>query len=110
MKTRKYHILCSWILLICFVAGQVVLYGHQHSFVTGNAKSYSKMGDAPHQSVTEKCAICDVMHHNNMVVSNGTHFAPVAVIGYVYKSFEYNFTSIQLILAGGRAPPFSNFG
>jgi hypothetical protein len=23
----------------------------------------------------------------------------------VYKSIDYNFTSIQLILAGGRAPP-----
>jgi len=108
LKRGKYHIVCSWILLICFVAGQYMVYAHQHRIINGNGLNYGVAKNIPQQTVGEKCYFCDVMHHNSMVAASHTYLNAVAVVGHVYKSFEYNFTSIQLISSGGRAPPISN--
>jgi hypothetical protein len=102
LKTHKYHIIFSWILLTCFIAGQYMVYSHQHNTVKG-IHYISK--DLPKQTVTEKCQLCDVMHHNTMVKTNLVYFNPVKVIGHVFKSVDYNFTDTQLILSFGRAPP-----
>lgn len=105
MKRRKYHIILSRILLICFIAGQYMVYAHQHNTAGSSGKICVATKNQTQQTLTEKCRLCDVMHHNVMVMGGQTYFAPVAVIGHVYKSCDYNFTSLQLILSGGRAPP-----
>ena len=109
LKRSKYHIISSWILLICFIAGQYMVYAHQHNLgaVSGKINVVSRY--QPQQTVKEKCELCDVMHHNAMVVVTQQYFNPVKVIGHVFKSCEYSFTSIQLILSGGRAPPVSGY-
>ena len=106
MKTRKYHIICSWVLLICFVAGQYMVYAHQHNIIKPG-KTYHIFKNLPKETVKEKCALCDSMNHNTMVIANGIFFNQVLVAGHVFKSFEYNFKSISLILSCGRAPPVS---
>jgi hypothetical protein len=108
LKTSKYHITCSWILLFCFVAGQYMVYAHQHSITTGVAIAHSISKKQAQQTVKEKCYLCDVMHHNAMVKTNQVRLNPITVITHVFKSVEYTFTSLQLILSGGRAPPVSN--
>ncbi|MFI5138189.1 MAG: hypothetical protein ACHQIM_10205 [Sphingobacteriales bacterium] len=109
LKTHKYHIICSRILLICFIAGQYMVYAHRHSIVKGAGKSFGIAKNIPRHTVSEKCYLCDVMHHNTMVSTTQIYFNPVAAIGHVFKSVEYSFTSIQLILSCGRAPPSSNY-
>jgi hypothetical protein len=108
LKTSKYHIIHSWILLICFVAGQYMVYAHQHNYAIGTSKTYGISKNISQQTVTEKCYLCDAMHHNFMVTANHIYFNQVTVAGHVFKSIEYSFTSIQLILSSGRAPPVSN--
>jgi len=106
LKKSKYHILCARILLVCFIAGQFMIYGHQHPGTPGAGKQITSSGSAsPRQTVQERCDMCDVMHHNAMLASYQVYLNPVEVVPPVYKSIDYNFTSIQLILAGGRAPP-----
>ena len=105
LKKDKYHIICSWILLTCFAAGQYMIYAHQHNIVNGTAKIISVAKNSSRQTVTEKCQLCDVMHHNVMVKANTIHFNPVTATSHVFKTFNYSFTSIQLILASGRGPP-----
>jgi hypothetical protein len=106
LKKDKYHIVCSRILLICFAAGQFMIYAHQHPVSPALGKQFAASRAAiAHQTVKEKCDLCDVMHHNAMVASHYAYLNPVAVCVHVYKDVDYNFTSIQLILAGGRAPP-----
>ena len=105
MKTGKYHIFYSWLLLLCFVAGQYMVYAHQHPGGGQAVKISAVAKAAPNQSVKEKCDLCDLMLHNAMIASHQVYFNPVCVIGHVFTSREYNFTSIQLILSGGRAPP-----
>jgi hypothetical protein len=108
LKTSKYHIIHSWILLICFVAGQYMVYAHQHNLTIGASKTYSISKNLSQQTVKEKCYLCDAMHHNFMVMAAHIYFNPVTIAGHVFKSVPYSFKSIQLILSSGRAPPISN--
>jgi hypothetical protein len=109
LKVNKYHIIRSWILLICFITGQYMVYAHQHKLIRGVKQTYSANKQQPKQILTEKCRLCDAMHHNSMVIAGQANFIPFAVANYVYQSSEYNFTSLSLILSGGRAPPLANY-
>jgi hypothetical protein len=109
LKGRKYHIIFSRILLVCFIAGQYMVHAHQHNIVKNTGKSFAIPKNIPHQTVSEKCYLCDVMHHNAMVTNTQVYLNPVKVVGHVFKNVAYSFTSIQLILSGGRAPPLSNY-
>jgi len=86
-----------------------MVYAHQHNTGKSVAKVYAATKDQSQPTVKEKCDLCDVMHHNAMAISAQMYITPVTVIGHVYKSCEYSFTSIQLILSGGRAPPIANY-
>ena len=107
LKKSRYHIIYSWILLVCFVAGQYMVYAHQHNIIKNPTKVCNTPKDQSRQTVTEKCQLCDVMHHNAMVTTTQVYFNPVVVTGHFFKVYNYSFTSIQLILSGGRAPPRS---
>ncbi|WP_214073871.1 hypothetical protein [Mucilaginibacter sp. dw_454] len=108
LKNNKANILYSWVLLICFIAGQYVVYAHQHKIVAGNTTN-SKIAAqyGPRTIVQEKCSLCDAMHHMSAVVSHYTYFSPNIVTKHFYKAYSYNFISIALVLAAGRAPPVS---
>lgn len=107
MKKHKYHIIVSRILLLCFIAGQYMVYAHQHNIAAATAKVYSLSKEQPHQVVAEKCSLCDVMNHNNMIYTTQVYSTAVVVSTHYYEVFNYTFTSIQLILSYGRAPPAS---
>jgi hypothetical protein len=86
-----------------------MVYAHQHKLIQGEKQTYTVNKQHPKQILTEKCQLCDAMHHNSMVINSQANFTPVTVANYVYKSPVYNFTSLALILSGGRAPPFANY-
>jgi hypothetical protein len=108
LKNRKFHIICARILLICFIAGQYMVYAHQHLVYKESYKSYGSSKQQPRETVTEKCSICDAMHNNSMVSNTYVYFSVLTSVGQIYKSFDYDFKSISLILSGGRAPPCLN--
>src|ERR1700761_7942020 len=60
-KTQK-HIVCTWIMLICFTAGQWAVYAHQH-FSNATVKTHHTAQNQT--TVTDKCQLCDAMHHNS---------------------------------------------
>ena len=108
MKTNKYHIIHVWMLLACFIAGQYMVYAHQHAASGATNKvSHYNPNTQPKETLTENCRLCDAMHHNSMVIANATYFAPVTVTGYTYKKQDYAFISISLILSAGRSPPMA---
>ncbi len=97
---------CARILLLCFIAGQFMVYAHQHPGAPVNAKQFAVSKTlARHQTIKEKCDLCDVMHNTAMLASYQVYLNPVHVAGHVYKTIGYNFTSTGLIAAGGRGPP-----
>ena len=107
LKRSNCHIICAWILLICFIAGQYVVFTHQHKTATKTFRISQVAKTSAKQTVSEKCQLCDAMHHNSMVLNNSVYFNTTAVAEHVFQSIEYSFTSIQLILSSGRAPPVS---
>jgi len=105
LKRRHKHIILSWILLLCFVTGQYVVYAHQHKTKTISV-SGSKNQKQKHQ-VKEKCDLCDAMHHTYMDMAVKVYLpAPTAVSYFYYNSNDY-VTSIGLVLSKGRSPPLS---
>jgi len=111
LKKNKYTIFRAWILLICFVAGQYMVYMHQHNILRKSAGSISisKNQPKPTTTVQEKCYLCDAMHNTTMVIAHHAYYFPVIVQSRVYKTGDYNFISIALIHSAGRAPPVASF-
>ena len=109
LKKHRYHIIHSWILLLCFVTGQYMVYAHQHNIIKNSVKVFHVAKTSAKQTLTEKCQLCDAMHHNGVVLNNQVYFNTVATAEHVFRSVEYSFTSIQLILSSGRAPPSSGY-
>jgi hypothetical protein len=96
-------------LLVCFIAGQFMIYGHQHFTSQTTGKIYNSRNAVSKQTIKEKCYLCDVMHHNSMVKTSQVFSVSIVAIDHIFKKAEYPFKSIQLILSIGRAPPSSNF-
>ena len=105
VKKNKVNIIYSWLLLICFIAGQYMVYTHQHHLLKGISKSASVSNTHPQQTVKEKCDMCDAMHHNFAVIGHALYATPQPVVLHVFKACNYDFVSFSLVLAAGRAPP-----
>jgi hypothetical protein len=100
MKKGTRHIIYTWMMLICFAAGQWAIYAHQHAKVP-----VSSSRNLNRTTVTDKCQMCDAMHHNSMLQTSQAYFAPVVVTDHFFKPCHYDFVSIALILSAGRSPP-----
>ena len=94
--------------MLCFMAGQYMVYAHQHAVGTGsNRSSYHNPNTQPKQTITENCRLCDAMHHNTMATNTQVLFAPVVLNSYTYTITQYDFVSIALVHSSGRAPPLA---
>ncbi|HTH82234.1 MAG TPA: hypothetical protein VL490_04845 [Mucilaginibacter sp.] len=110
LKRSKANIFYAWLLLICFIAGQGVVYAHQHKITAGNGtKTYRPANAQAGTTIQEKCALCDAMHHTNAVMSTYAYVSPNIVTKHFYRVYNYDFISIALVLSAGRAPPVSAF-
>ena len=95
-------------LIACFIAGQYMVYAHQHVAVSHTNKvAWHNTNNQPKETLTENCRLCDAMHHSTMALNSPVYFAPVIVSNYTYKTNEYAFISIALILSAGRSPPMA---
>lgn len=88
-----------------------MVYAHQHNILkkAGIAFNVSKNQPKPAVTVQEKCYMCDAMHHNAMEITHAAYYSPCFINGHVYKTGDYNFISIALVLSAGRAPPVASF-
>ncbi|AYL98212.1 hypothetical protein [Mucilaginibacter celer] len=104
MNKKRLHIVFAWLLLLSFVVGQYAVYSHQHALIKGITKHSHIAADR--QTIKEKCLLCDAMHHADAVVlTNKLFLIPLVPSTHVFKQGDYNFVSLALILAAGRAPP-----
>ncbi len=83
---------------------------HQHNILkkSSSLHSVAKHQHKSSQVITEKCYVCDAMHHTAAILNPATYFNPIVAANQVYQVGDYNFVSIALILAAGRAPPVSS--
>ncbi|QXV66380.1 hypothetical protein FPZ42_04580 [Mucilaginibacter achroorhodeus] len=106
MKKSIYHIICAWALLFCFVAGQYMVFAHQHHVNKHvHQLSQSDKHNPDKQILKEKCEVCDSMHHDFMELFKPQFALHFSKTDRVYTFKQYHFQSIGLILASGRAPP-----
>jgi hypothetical protein len=89
-------------MLICFTAGQLMIYAHQHL-----ANLNTKHVNTENHTFKEKCQVCDAMHHSFMDIAQQASHVPLTESKHVYTKFDYEFVSISLILSAGRSPPIS---
>jgi hypothetical protein len=105
-KKSKQRIFLSRLLLIIFAAGQVIGYSHQHrtnvASITNKAAHQSSQ-----QHISEKCQLCDAMHHNQVVLSSQVYAQTTPANFQFFTAACYDFVSISLIHSHGRAPPVS---
>jgi hypothetical protein len=104
LRKSKYHLVCSWLLLILFIGGQVSVYSHRHNL---KAPVNKAQHSSARQTLTDKCRLCDAMHHTNMVLNQPVYGQQPSVSNFILIARTYNFVSLSLILAPGRAPPVS---
>jgi len=102
LKNSATRILLTFILLLCFTTGQVIVFTHSH--VANFSKTQSK-----HQASTnadENCKICQ-LNHDAIALLNID--LPNAIIyGTAYKQVlqgDLSYQSISLVLAATRGPP-----
>jgi hypothetical protein len=104
LKESKNHIICSWLLLLFFVAGQVVLYSHHHEAESTVAKVHNQISG---KTVSEKCGLCDAMRFNSMEINQSVSFNHVLAFNYFFLVKTNDFLSISIISSAGRSPPLS---
>jgi hypothetical protein len=103
LKKNRIHIIYSRLLLIIFIAGQVILYGHQHNTNGSRVKPHS----SSRQTVSEICQLCDAMHFNHSVIQQQVAVVPVPKSSPVHLELAYHFISLVLVRSAGRSPPVS---
>ena len=104
-KKSKQRIFLSWLLLTFFVAGQVIVYSHQHH--TSGPAVTKASHQSSRQTISEKCQLCDAMHFNHMALMPQVYAQAEQVSYHLFATGCYDFVSISLILSTGRAPPVS---
>ncbi|MES2267761.1 MAG: hypothetical protein V4520_13445 [Bacteroidota bacterium] len=83
-----------------------MVFAHQHNIIkTIHAKNCDDCHNSSKQEFKEKCQLCDSMHHTYMELPGNSQYALFTPANHTYVTFEYDFTSIALILSQGRAPP-----
>lgn len=101
LKRKQRNIIYAWALLLCFAAGQYVVFSHTH-YKIGKLITTPKSASV---TVKEKCDICEVMQHTHAEVVEHAYFTPVAASLCHYTFKQSDVKLIQLVLASGRAPP-----
>ena len=105
MKKQKNHIRLAWIILICFVAGQTVVFSHQHYTHAVKLSASTVKVPQPVQTISETCNLCDMMHHTHMAIFNTAALNPVVTICETLYNNQHDYKGIALILSAGRSPP-----
>ena len=82
-----------------------MVYAHQHFINKGNYSINHPVKTSSKTTLSEKCPICDSMHHVNMELTKQVCLSMFTSTSFLFKTFQYDFTSIALILSQGRAPP-----
>ncbi|RKR81178.1 hypothetical protein BDD43_1322 [Mucilaginibacter gracilis] len=105
MNRNKNHIRFAWLVLVCFIAGQTMVYSHQHFNRYRSSSVNSVKVPQPAQTVTDSCSICDMMHHTQMAILGTSVLNPVVTICETIYTKQHNYKGIALILSAGRSPP-----
>lgn len=106
MNKRKTHKILSWLLLLFFTVGQVVVYAHQHHSRYRAFVVHSDHFPDKRSVVQEKCNFCDQMHHAAISCVHHPDFGIVLTPSVqIYAALQYHYKDKKLVHADGLSPP-----
>lgn len=104
LKKRQAKILSSFLLLLIFITGQVIVFAHTHRFDHQAEKHYASKKDTSKVS-EDNCPIC-VQHGNIQLLLQQHQFNFWSLSSsYTPVAFSTIYQSIELLLSGNRGPP-----
>jgi len=100
MKNRATKIIAAIVLLLCFTAGQIIVFTHSH------VASFSKIIPSKHNAsagADENCKICQLNHNAtallyvdlNQIVTYGTAYRQLQVAALPYQSISQPLTATR---------------
>lgn len=100
LKRKTYRVLASLLLLLVFVTGQAIVYGHTHHI---NADHMHLSGKKV--NTDSRCQICDQNAHVHLYLDLPPEF--FFQLSYTNTTFFFvaAYQSIKLLLSGNRGPP-----
>ncbi|MGI4020689.1 MAG: hypothetical protein ACRYFA_04225 [Janthinobacterium lividum] len=105
MTERKAHLILSWLLLLFFVVGQVIVFAHQHH-TKYNALSVHQSRSSHPQIIHEKCSFCDQMHHAPISCVNIPDYVTILIPAFqLYTYSRQYYPGNSLVHADGLSPP-----
>jgi|GEM_PF-3631403 hypothetical protein len=111
MYRSKKHILYAKLLLTIFVAGQIILFTHQHEIgkCCGEVslRHYSKNGFHAHKPDIQNCLLCEVITNKKLLVSG--LYVPIIYFTVIQKHvfYFYKIRNALKKLKQSRGPPFA---
>lgn len=82
-----------------------MVYSHQHFHSFKTPVQHTVKAQQPVQTVTDKCNICDMMHHTHMAIFGNATVSPLVTICDTHYTRQHDYKGIALILSAGRSPP-----
>lgn len=105
MNNRKASKILSWLLLLFFVVGQIIIYAHQHHSKY-NALIFHARHSSDKQIVQEKCFFCDQMHHAQIDCVQPLNYCSILnPVTWIYLNKLHHYVGSPLVHADGLSPP-----
>jgi hypothetical protein len=103
LKKRINKILASFILLLTFVIGQVIVFAHNHNAEAASINYAVKKHKA--SAIDAKCQICSQSGHVQLLLQTHQLFFYTTSQSHQFVVYTAVYQSIKLLLSGNRGPP-----
>jgi hypothetical protein len=100
-KSRMLKNITAIIFLTGFLISQTVVFSH--NYYSSFQNHSSKHGNSA--SITEKCQICELQSHNNLLFESQDLPVFTSVVFDTPCVYTQSYSGIKLIISSSRAPP-----
>ncbi|RYY24538.1 MAG: hypothetical protein EOP41_05780 [Sphingobacteriaceae bacterium] len=105
MNKRKAPVILSWLLLLFFAVGQIMVFAHQHHAKYSLVSVHHNHFQHP-QIIHEKCNFCDQMHHTVIDIVDIPNYGIVLTpVFQLYTYAKQHYLGNALVHADGLSPP-----
>ncbi len=101
MKRRIFNSVIAIVFLSGFLISQSIIFGHNYY---GSSQKYSQK-HTKSSSITEKCRVCELQMHNNLLFESHDVLNPIFVAFDTPCTYMQSYSGVKLVISSSRAPP-----